>query len=179
MSLFGELMQGSSKVWENEAEALHPFHHLAQLSPEVRVAEVSKHVLKAVPKVVAALVLMIGEEKFTKSELDEKEDPGGKFGNKLVLCNSKIFQLGEFWFRSAALLSSPDCAATWIADWSVVEFSGLEVLIGYPQFSSDKAILEDMAKEHNKVGHAYALDEEGNGTEKFTAWNAEEKRETT
>ena len=105
MSLFGELMQGSSKLWENEADALHPFHHLAKLSQAERAAEVGRHVLKVVPKVVAAMVLMIGEAKYPKSELEKREDPGGKFSNTLVLCNSKIFQLGEChsaasaWFR--------------------------------------------------------------------------------
>jgi hypothetical protein len=55
-------------------------------------------------------------------------------------------------------------------DRSFAEFSGLEILIGFPVFSSDKAILKAMMEEHNKAGH---------GTEKFKAWNAEVERTTT
>jgi hypothetical protein len=88
-------MQGSSAVWQEEANRLHPFLALAKLSRTERAKEVSKHMLKTMPRMVAALVLMIENEQYTKTEGQAKDNPDGKFSNQLTLCNAPVFRLGE------------------------------------------------------------------------------------
>jgi hypothetical protein len=77
------------------------------------------------------------------------------------------------WTLQSSLCRAPcsfDGAVASIADRYCAEFAGLEILIGFPVFSSDMAILEAMMQEHTAEAHA---------TETFEAWNAEVKRETT
>jgi hypothetical protein len=82
-------------VWQEEADRLHPFLALAKLSPTERAKEISKHMLKTMPRMVAALVMMIENEKHTKTERQALDNPGGKFSNQLTLCSAPVFCLGE------------------------------------------------------------------------------------
>ena len=50
--------------------------------------------LKIMPKMVAALELIIENEKLTKTERQAKDNPNGKFSNQLTLCNAPVFRLG-------------------------------------------------------------------------------------
>ena len=88
-------MQGSSAVWQEEADRLHPFLALAKLSRTERANEVSKHMMKTMPRMVTALVLMIENEQYTKAERQAMDNPDGKFSNQLTLCNAPVFRLGE------------------------------------------------------------------------------------